>query len=84
MTYVRIALLAALACGAAFIDVAPAVGRDTSDFSAQAARRTRPYIEIRPDRPAHRECVDGYRQVWRPHWGTYVVMPYMRCWWVRG
>jgi hypothetical protein len=46
--------------------------------------RTRPRIEVYPARPTHRECVDGYREVWRPYWGTTVVMPYMRCWWVRG
>jgi hypothetical protein len=46
--------------------------------------RTRPRIEVYPGRPLHRECVDGYREVWRPHWGTTVVMPFMRCWWVRG
>ena len=46
--------------------------------------RTRPRIEVYPGRPVHRECVDGYREVWRPYWGTTVVMPYMRCWWVRG
>ena len=46
--------------------------------------RTRPRIEVYPGQPLHRECVDGYREVWRPYWGTSVVMPYMRCWWVRG
>jgi hypothetical protein len=46
--------------------------------------RTRPRIEVHPGRLLHRECVDGYREVWRPYWGTTVVMPYMRCWWVRG
>ena len=46
--------------------------------------RTRPRIEVYPGRPLHRECVDGYREVWRPYWGTTVVMPYLRCWWVRG
>ena len=75
MANVRIVLLAALALGASLAD--------SVDAAAQP-RRTRPYIEIRPDRLGHRECVDGYRQVWRPGWGTYVVMPYMRCWWVRG
>jgi hypothetical protein len=45
--------------------------------------RTRPRIEVRPGRLLYRECVDGYREVWRPYWGTSVVMPYMRCWWVR-
>lgn len=53
------------------------------EFSAQA-RRVRPRIEIYPSRPLYRQCVDGYRQVWRPYWGTYVVTPYQRCWWVRG
>src|SRR5262245_56857627 len=46
--------------------------------------RTRASIEVYPARPAHRECVDGYREVWRPYWGTTVVMPYMHCWWVPG
>jgi len=46
--------------------------------------RTRPRIEVHPGRLLYRECVDGYREVWRPYWGTSVVMPYMRCWWVRG
>ncbi len=46
--------------------------------------RARPRIEVYPGRPLHRECVDGYREVWRPYWGTSVVMPYMHCWWVRG
>lgn len=46
--------------------------------------RERPRIEVYPGRPLHRECVDGYREVWRPYWGTTVVTPYMRCRWVRG
>jgi len=46
--------------------------------------RTRPRIEVHPGRLLYRECVDGYREVWRPYWGTTVVMPYMHCWWVRG
>ncbi len=46
--------------------------------------RARPRIEVHPGRLLYRECVDGYREVWRPYWGTSVVMPYMRCWWVRG
>src|SRR5260370_29810501 len=46
--------------------------------------RTRPRIEVHPGRLLYRECVDGYREVWRPDWGTSVVMAYMRCWWVRG
>ena len=46
--------------------------------------RARPRIEVRPGRLLYRQCVDDYREVWRPYWGTSVVMPYMRCWWVRG
>jgi hypothetical protein len=46
--------------------------------------RSRPRIEVHPGRLLYRECVDAYREVWRPYWGTSVVMPYMRCWWVRG
>src|SRR5712691_11634420 len=79
-----------VALGIAFVDAAPAAGADdrgtqvrATDFSAQA-RRPRPRIEIRPRPALYRECVDGYRVVPRPYWGTNVVMPYMRCWWVRG
>jgi hypothetical protein len=45
-------------------------------------RRLRPRVEIQPERPLQRECVTTTHEVWRPYWG-YVVMPSMRCWWVR-
>ena len=68
---------------------APAVGAPERPAYAQqtpqgpAVRRVRPRIEVRPaDRQIYRECVDTTREVWRPYWG-YVVMPSMRCWWVR-
>ena len=52
------------------------------DASAQSTRpRTR--VEIYPGRLYHRECVDGL-QVSHKYAGRTVLMPYMRCWWVRG
>jgi len=56
----------------------------TPEAPAHRVVHARPRIEVRPGRLLYRECVDGYREVWRPYWGTSVVMPYMRCWWVRG
>jgi hypothetical protein len=87
----RFGWIAALALGLALVDAAPAAA-DPADHAAQAratdfsaqTRRVRPRIEVRPGRTLYRECVDGYREVPRPYWGTTVVMPYMRCWWVRG
>lgn len=68
---------------------APAVGAPERPAYAQETperrpvRTVRPRIEVRPaDRQIYRECVDTTREVWRPYWG-YVVMPSMRCWWVR-
>ena len=55
----------------------------TFDASAQSTRRPRPRIEIYPGRLYHRECVDGL-QVSHKYVGRTVLMPYMRCWWVRG
>lgn len=44
--------------------------------------RGRPRIEIYPQRPLYRRCVDWYELQYRPS-GT-VLYPQMRCWWVRG
>jgi hypothetical protein len=66
---------AALVIGLAILEAAP--------VSAQSARRPRPRIEIRPGPLYHRECVDGL-QVSHKYPGRTVLMPYMRCWWVRG
>jgi hypothetical protein len=85
----RIGWLAlAVTLGVAIIDVAPAVAAEgtqsrATEFSAQE-RRARTRIEVYPRPAIRRECVDGYRVVSRPYWGGNVVMPYMRCWWVRG
>jgi hypothetical protein len=78
-------LLATLLTAAAILDAAPAAAAArATEWSAQSTRPSRPRIEIRPGRLYHRECVDGLQQVSRPYWGRTVVMPYMRCWWVRG
>ena len=73
----------AMAIVAAVLDAAPAVAASNTDWSAQSARRPRPRIEIRPGPLYHRECVDGL-QVSHKYVGRTVLMPYMRCWWVRG
>ena len=62
---------------------APAGELRSAQSESPRVLRTWPRIEVYPGRPLHRECVDGYREVWRPYWGTTVVMPYMRCRWVR-
>jgi hypothetical protein len=74
-----LAVVAAL--GVIIVDAAPAAA--ATEWSAQSARRPRPRVEIRPGPLYHRECVDGL-QVSHKYWGRTVLMPYMRCWWVRG
>lgn len=94
----RIALVFAVALALPALDKSPALavsatGADrpvaAGDGRAQAlsperrpVRQVRPRVEIQPGRLLRRECVDATREVWRPYWG-YVVMPGMRCWWVR-
>jgi hypothetical protein len=51
-----------------------------SDLSAQA-RRT-PRLRVTPGRLLYRDCAFRLVQEFRPS-GT-VVVPRMRCWWVRG
>jgi hypothetical protein len=53
------------------------------DASAQSTRPPHPRVEIYPGRLWHRECVDGL-QVSHKYVGRTVLMPWMRCWWVRG
>jgi hypothetical protein len=78
----RIAFLAgAVALGITILDAAAAPR--ASEWSAQSTQRTRPRVEIRPGRLYYRQCVDGL-QVSHKYWGRTVLMPYMRCWWVRG
>ena len=93
----RLAVFVAVAFASAGLNGAPvhgaaAVGADRPGFAKDTAgdpagerrpiRRARPRIEVRPEHLLYRECVDTTREVWRPYWG-YVVMPGMRCWWVR-
>jgi hypothetical protein len=73
----------AIVIAAAIVDAAPAAAATITEWSAQSARRPRPRIEIRPGPLFHRECVDGL-QVSHKYPGRRVLMPYMRCWWVRG
>jgi hypothetical protein len=77
-------LTAAVAIGPILIDVAPAAAlARATEWSAQSTQRPRPRIEIRPGRLYYRQCVDGL-QVSHKYVGRTVLMPYMRCWWVRG
>jgi len=94
----RIAAVVAAACALTGFTVVPAgaaaaVGAARPAFAKDAAsdpsvperrtiRQARPRIEVHPAQLLYRECVDTTREVWRPYWG-YVVMPSMRCWWVR-
>jgi hypothetical protein len=72
-------LFAALAA----LAIVAAIGLDPVPVSAQSTRPPRQRIEIRPGRLYYRECVDGL-QVSHKYVGRTVLMPYMRCWWVRG
>ena len=54
------------------------------EVPVRPVRRARTRIEIRPGPLYHRECVDGLRPVSNKYVGRTVLMPYMRCWWVRG
>ena len=69
---------------AGIVDAAPAAAATVTEWSAQSRRPARPRIEIRPAPLYHRECVDGLRPVSNKYVGRTVLMPYMRCWWVRG
>jgi hypothetical protein len=74
-----------MALVAAILDCAPAAAAaQVTEWSAQSKRPPRTRIEIRPGPLYHRECVDGLRQVSNKYVGRTVLMPYMRCWWVRG
>jgi hypothetical protein len=75
------ALVAALVIGGTMLDTAPAsAAARATEWSSQTTRR--PRVEIRPGRLYYRECVDGL-QVSHKYLGRTVLMPYMRCWWVR-
>ena len=61
-----------------------AQSRDDTRHPAPAVRPVRPRIHIPAGRQFYRECVDGYREVWRPYWHETVIMPFMECHWVSG
>lgn len=64
----------------------PSVGRlRVAQYRApvRAVRRLRPRILVTPGTQIRRECVADYRVVYRPYWGGNVVVPGMRCEWVR-
>jgi hypothetical protein len=52
-----------------------------ADDPAPRIRRVRTRIEVRPARPPHRECASRLVQELRP--SGPVIVPRMRCWWVR-
>jgi hypothetical protein len=84
-----LALVLAAAGGSPAMAASPA-GADrtlaSGDGRAQAldppVRRARPRVEIQPELRLRRDCVTTTREFWRPYWG-WVVMPDMRCRWVR-
>ena len=51
------------------------------DFSAQV-RRPPPRVRVYPGRLLYRDCDFRLVQQWRP--GGPVIVPWQRCWWVRG
>ena len=56
------------------------IRRAPADVSAQAQRP--PRLRVYPGRPLYRECDFKLVQQWRP--GGPVIVPWQRCWWVRG
>lgn len=64
------------------VEAGPALnGARASEVSAQAQRpRTR--LRVYGGRPLYRDCDFRLVQQWRP--GGPVIVPWQRCWWVRG
>jgi len=60
-----------------------ATGTQTAELSAQA-QRPRARLRVTPDRRPllYRDCDFRLVQQWRP--GGPVIVPWQRCWWVRG
>jgi hypothetical protein len=60
-----------------------AAARDPSahDLSAQV-RRAPPRLRVNPGRLLYRDCDFRLVQQWRP--SGPVIVPWQRCWWVRG
>jgi len=59
----------------------PAQTVRSMDFSAQV-RRPPPRLRVYPGRLLYRDCDFRLVQQWRP--GGPVIVPWQRCWWVRG
>lgn len=78
------AALVALALGVSgTANAAPqAPGARTTEFSAQIRRRPPPRVRVYPGRLLYRDCDFRLVQQWRP--GGPVIVPWQRCWWVRG
>ena len=85
MRVMRGAIVAAIATGALLIADAAAMSqyRDGTE-QPPPVRHGRQRIHIPAGRQFYRECVDGYREIWRPYWHETVIMPYLECHWVNG
>ena len=60
-----------------------ASGARATDLSAQIRRRAPPpRLRVYPGRLLYRDCDFRLVQQWRP--GGPVIVPWQRCWWVRG
>ena len=59
----------------------PARTARSADLSAQM-RRPPPRLRVYPGRLLHRDCDFRLVQQWRPN--GPVIVPWQRCWWVRG
>jgi hypothetical protein len=58
-----------------------APGAHTTELSAQV-RRLPPRVRVNPGRLLYRDCDFRLVQQWRP--SGPVIVPWQRCWWVRG
>ena len=81
-----------IAFGAALVALAFGVSADAralqapgvraTELSAQIRRRPPPRVRVYPGRLLYRDCDFRLVQQWRP--GGPVIVPWQRCWWVRG
>jgi hypothetical protein len=71
-----------MAASPAGADRPPASGDGRAQALDPPVHRARPRVEIQPELRLRRDCVTTTREFWRPYWG-WVVMPDMRCRWVR-
>jgi hypothetical protein len=59
----------------------PQAAAHATDLSAQV-RRLPPRVRVNPGRLLYRDCDFRLVQQWRPN--GPVIVPWQRCWWVRG